>query len=136
MRTRITAAAVAAAALLTLTACSSGDDKPASGTDAPASTNAPAATSSAAAAGSPATLDAATRTVLMNALRTIDPALAADQDKAVSDGFAQCEALADDGDLTGHSAAQRFSTGSHPLSDAQGVAIDAALRLTLCRPPQ
>lgn len=132
MRTRIVAAALAAAALLALTACSSSDDSKAT---TPSATPSADTSSTEAAAGNPPKIDAGTQSVLINALKVIDPALAADPDKAVSNGQAQCSTLASGGDPTGHTAATRFGDAAHPLTDAQGMAINAALTAVLCDPP-
>lgn len=129
MRTRIAAAALAAAALLALTACNSSDDK----SDSKATSTPTADISSAeAAAGIPPKPDAAKQAVLIAALKAVDPALADDPDKTTDAARNQCSTLAGGGDPSGHTAAQRFGNDTHPLTDAQGMAINAALQIALC----
>ncbi|MFI0723903.1 hypothetical protein [Streptomyces sp. NPDC021224] len=146
MRTRIAAAAVAAAALVTLTACSSdhkdgGTDgrstasattQPASPSDSDSPADSTAGDTSG--AGVPAKPDPATQQLVIGSLQQVDPALAADPDQTIASARTQCQVLAGRGDGTGHQAAQRFSTPGHPLTDAQGIAINAALNALLCDP--
>jgi hypothetical protein len=144
MRTRLAAAALAAAALLTLSACSSdsgGDEAhdrtaPTTAGMPTAPTTAPSAVATTGAGksvpGLPPEPTGAGRTVYLAALTAVDPALGADAGKAVDDGRNQCTTLDTGGRNPDHSAAERFGSGTHPLTDAQGKAINAALRLTLC----
>ncbi|MFG1807580.1 DUF732 domain-containing protein [Streptomyces sp. NPDC049040] len=111
MRIRL-AAAAAVVALMPLSACSSRDNTPETGT-----TQNPAA---------------AFQTIFLEALTAVEPGLAADPD-AIAKGRSQCSVL-DDGDSDGHAAAMRFSTTEHPLTDEQGMAINKALQLTICPP--
>ncbi|WP_327287683.1 hypothetical protein [Streptomyces sp. NBC_01198] len=111
MRIRLGVAATAVA-LLPLSACSSGSDKP-----------------------NPGALQntaAAFQAIFLEALTAVEPGLAADPD-AIAKGRSQCSVL-NDGDPDGHAAAMRFSTSEHPLADEQGVAINKALQLTICPP--
>jgi hypothetical protein len=128
MRTRIAAAAIAAAALLTLTACNSDDNK----SSAPNSTPTVDISSAEAAAGIPAAPDAAKQAVLLAAIAAVDPSLANNPDKAVRNSRNQCQALDAGTANPDHAAAQRFGNDAHPLTDAQGAALNAALRATLC----
>jgi hypothetical protein len=143
MRIRIAAcaAAAAAAALLTLTACSD-DDKgptppassaPASATTAPSSDTGADPTAEAGSGGSSG-LDPATQELLITSLRKVDPSLADDPARTAANAQEQCAALANDADPSGHAAAQKFSTPEHPLTDAQGQAINAALNALVCEP--
>lgn len=135
MRTRIAAAALAAAALLALTACSSSDDDSKATTPSattPAGTGSPSSPSSTeAATGDPSDVDAA----LIDVLHAIDPSLAADPKKTTEAADIQCATLASGGDPTGHTAATRFGDSAHPLTDAQGIAINGALTAMVCDPP-
>lgn len=136
MRTRIAAAAVAAAALATFcaTACSSSsDDKSAS----KATTTPPATTSATPSTGGavtrPPAPDGVNRQTYLAALKAIDPSLAADPNQVIDEGRVQCTVINGDPVTADHLAAQRFSSSGHPLTDAQGAAIDAALKLTVCK---
>ncbi|SEG27202.1 hypothetical protein SAMN05216223_104133 [Actinacidiphila yanglinensis] len=139
MRTRIAAAAVAAAALALFcaTACSSGSgDKDAPPTHATTGAAAPT-TSAAPATGSPLPRPpapkGASRQTYLAALKAIDPSLASDPDKVVDEGRTQCTEINTDTQTADHLAAERFGSPGHPLTDAQGAAIDAALKLTVCK---
>jgi hypothetical protein len=131
MRTRIAAVAIAAAALLTLTACNSNDDD----SKSPASSSTPSAdasSSDAAAGGIPPKPDAATQRLLLAAVESVDPALADDPDKTVDAARNQCQSLNGGAADPDHLAAERFGNDAHPLTDAQGKALNVALRATLC----
>lgn len=128
MHRRLTTAVLTASALLALTACSSTDAKP---------ETTPSVDYSAAekAAGIPAAPTGAKRTALLDALKAIDPSLVADEDKAIDHARNQCSSLNGGSAKADWSAAQRFGDDTHPLTDAQGKAINAALRATLCPKP-
>lgn len=130
MRTRLTAAALAATALLTLAACSSSDDsKP------PAPPTMPTAVDTAsieAGLGIPPKPVGAQRTAYLAAIKAVDPSLVADPDKAIDAGRNQCMQLHGGAKNEDHLAAERFGNDAHPLTDAQGKAINTALRATLC----
>ncbi|BBA98152.1 hypothetical protein RVR_4228 [Actinacidiphila reveromycinica] len=136
MRTRIAAAAVAAAALATFcaTACSSSSDDASTskGTATPT-----AAVTTAPSTGAPATRppapSGADRQTYLAALKAIDPSLGSDPDQVIDEGRTQCTEINGDPVTADHLAAQRFSSTGHQLTDAQGAAIDAALKLTVCR---
>ncbi|MFC4035681.1 hypothetical protein ACFO3J_30050 [Streptomyces polygonati] len=127
MRIRIAAAAVAAAALLTLTACDSGDDK-ASVASAPSVD----ISSIKVAAGIPSAPDGEARKLLLSALISVDPWLAEDMDKTVDAARSQCQSLNGGAADPDHLAAQRFGNDASPLTDEQGKLLNVALRATLC----
>lgn len=127
MRTRLTAAALAAVAILTLAACN--DSKP------PAPPKTPTAVDTAsieASLGIPPKPTGAKRTAYLAAIKAVDPTLVADPDKAIDAGRNQCQQLNVGMTNPDHAAAQRFGNDAHPLTDAQGKALNAALRATLC----
>ncbi|SDN08935.1 hypothetical protein [Actinacidiphila guanduensis] len=141
---RTAAAAVLAAAVLTLgaTACSSGGghDEDAAGKD-PGTATAPAtAPTGTAPVATPGTgglttlADGPRKDAFLAAVRAVDPALAADPDRALANGRTQCKRIATDPETADHLTAERFGSPDHPLTDAQGAAINSALKLTLCRP--
>jgi hypothetical protein len=144
--TRTAAAALLAAAVLTLgaTACSSGGghDKDAAGKGpgtATAPATAPTGTGTVSGAtpgtgGLPTLADGPRKDAFLAAVRAVDPALAADPDRAVANGRTQCKRIATDPETADHLTAERFGSPDHPLTDAQGAAINSALKLTLCRP--
>ncbi|MEW1862747.1 hypothetical protein OG896_22060 [Streptomyces sp. NBC_00669] len=138
MRTRIAAAAVAAAALATFcaTACSSSsDDKNASdkATTAAPTTTGSAGPSTGAAVPRPPAPSGVNRQTYLAALKAIDPSLAADPNQVIDQGRTQCTEINGDPQTADHLAAERFGSPGHPLTDAQGAAIDAALKLTVCK---
>lgn len=133
MRTRIAAAALAAAALLTLAACSDKD------TDSKAPKT-PAATPTAvdtagmeADLGIPSKPTGTALKLYLAAVTAVDPSLKLDTDSSLVDaGRNQCMALRGGAQNPDHLAAERFGNDAHPLTDAQGKALNAALRATLC----
>lgn len=133
MRTRLSAGVLLVAALLVVTACSSGTDdsssKPGGG-----------ATPSVAASGSkvpdisegiPAEPTGAERAALLAALKAVDPALAADADKAVGNARNQCATIKGGGNAVA-GAQSRFGSGDHRITEAQAKAINEVLKKTLC----
>lgn len=144
MRTRLTAAALTAAALIALTACSSdGDDAKSKTTPTAIGATTTAAgkvtpsvdmSSIEAAAGFPAEPTGAKRTAYLAAIKAVDQSLVTDPDKAIRNGRNQCQAINGGSKNLDHQAAERFGTGSHALGDDQGKLINAALKLTLCPP--
>ncbi|MBP8532367.1 hypothetical protein [Streptomyces sp. MK37H] len=130
MPRHIAIAAIAAACLLALTACDSGDDK--------ADNSKPSATPSVDKSkiekdlGIPPEPTGAKRTALIAALKAIDPQIIADEDKAITNARNQCQALHNGGQRPDYFAAQRFGNDQHPVSEANGKLINAALRKTLC----
>jgi len=132
MRTRITMAIAAAVFITSLTACSSSSDddsKPAMATP-PAST--PADNDAEKAAGIPPEPTGAERVALLAALKAINPALVADEDKAITNARNQCSTIKGSGNADA-SAKARFSTSGHEVSDTEAVAINAALKASLCK---
>jgi ABC-type Fe3+-hydroxamate transport system substrate-binding protein len=127
MHRHITTAALAAAALLALTACSSSDDATAASSSTPSSVT----SSIEAAAGLPAAPDAATRVAILAALKTIDPSLVTDEDKAVDSARNQCSTITGGGNATA-SAQARFSTSDHQVTEAEAQAINTTLKALLC----
>jgi peptidoglycan hydrolase-like protein with peptidoglycan-binding domain len=134
MRTRNTIAAVTAVLAITLAGCSS-DDSNDQADSAKGST--PAATATAdnnaaeEAVGIPAEPDAATRTALIEVLKAINPALVADEDKAIDNARNQCSTINGGGNADA-SAQARFSTSEHEVTQAEAQAINAALKASLC----
>ncbi|MCT9083640.1 hypothetical protein [Streptomyces fulvoviolaceus] len=134
MRTRTTIAAVVAALAVTLVGCSSDDGKAktdAATSSTPAATNTADADAAEQAAGIPPEPDAATRTVLLDVLKAINPALVEDGDKAIDNARNQCSTINGGGNAD-ESAKARFSTSAHEVTDAEAQAINAALKASLC----
>lgn len=129
MNTRTTAAAIATLLALTLTGCSSSDDSDAKAT--PKASKTMDQSDAEKAAGIPAAPTGAKRTALIAALKAINPALAADEDKAVDNARNQCSTITGGG-TADQSAKARFSTADHEVTDAEAKAINAALKATLC----
>ncbi|MFS0695117.1 hypothetical protein [Streptomyces nitrosporeus] len=129
--------ALSAAVLLAVTGCSADT---ATTTDTQPSTSAAAATtedtgkSSTAeeAAGIPDAPTGAARDAYLAALRAVDPRIVEDEEKAIDAGRNQCASLAKPNDQSDWLAAQRFGNDTRPLTDAQGKALNAALKSTLC----
>ncbi|MFL0393933.1 MULTISPECIES: DUF732 domain-containing protein [Streptomyces] len=74
----------------------------------------------------------ADRTAYLDAIAAVDPTLTAEPDKAIDAGRNQCSALDGGAQRLDYLAAQRFGNDAHPLTDAQGAELNAALRKTLC----
>lgn len=135
MRTRITIAAVTAALAITLVGCSNDDSSDAK--TEPTKASSPKATKTVdnsdaeKAAGIPPKPDAATRTALLEVLKAINPALVADEDKAIDNARNQCSTIAGGGNAV-LTAKARFSTSGHQVTDAEAEAINAALKASLC----
>ncbi|MEV6107892.1 hypothetical protein AB0M28_24780 [Streptomyces sp. NPDC051940] len=70
------------------------------------------------------------RTKTITALRSINPALVADEDQALARVRAQCAVVDRDG--ADEAAKERFSTDGHQVSDTEASTINDMLRLTLC----
>ncbi|MCI4045464.1 hypothetical protein [Streptomyces sp. TRM75563] len=140
-RTTALPAALLAAALLALTACSAEDDKaaPAPATSTPAAKEQPAddadsgeSSDAEKAAGIPDAPTGADRAAYLAAIKAVDPAIVEDEEKAIDAGRNQCSSLANPNDKSDWLAAQRFGNDARPLTDAQGKQLNAALRATLC----
>ncbi len=138
MHTR-TAAALAALLLATLTACSESDNPPSTASAKPGQAAAtekpstPQADNSDAerGAGIPAEPTGAKRTALIATLKAVNPALVADEDKAIDNARNQCSTLNGGGDAD-MTAKARFSTSDHEVTDVEATAINEALIRTLC----
>ncbi|QMP84084.1 hypothetical protein HQ601_00008 [Streptomyces phage Alderaan] len=133
-----TAATITAtvAALLALTACGAADNPPATPSDksgAEASTATATASVDTRPAGIPPKPEGAEREALLGALRTINPALAEDPDKAIDNARNQCSAINGNADNPDSLAQQRFSTSSHEVSAVEAKAINATLGATFCK---
>ncbi|MEU4178186.1 hypothetical protein [Streptomyces sp. NPDC026589] len=142
-RTTALPAALLAAALLALTACSTEPEPDAPAADSKAS--APAAKEQPAedadtgkssdaekSAGIPDAPTGAALDAYLAAIRDVDPAIVEDEEKAIDAGRNQCSSLAGGGDKVDWLAAQRFGNDARPLTDEQGKHLNAALRKTLC----
>lgn len=131
MRTRIITAIAAAVFIASLTACSSSsDDRKPAMDPAPAST--PADNDGEKAAGIPPEPTGAERVALLAALKAINPALVGDEDKAITNARNQCSAIKGSGNADA-SAKARFSTSQHEVSDTEAVAINTALKASICK---
>lgn len=128
MRTRITIMAVTIALAASLGACSSSDSSSDKPTTAPSTPDMKAAEKS---VGIPPKPTGAKRDALLKALKAVNPALVADEDKAVDNSRNQCSTISGGGnaDLT---AKGRFSNSGHDVTDTEAKAINAALKATLC----
>ncbi|MGW1151984.1 hypothetical protein ACWD45_11985 [Streptomyces rubiginosohelvolus] len=140
-RTTALPAALLAAALLALTACSPEDDKaaPAPAASTPAAQEQPAddadsgeSSDAERAAGIPDAPTGADRAAYLAAIKAVDPRIVEDEEKAIDAGRNQCSSLTGGGDKVDWLAAQRFGNDARPLTDAQGAQLNAALRATLC----
>ncbi|MFF1685943.1 hypothetical protein [Streptomyces sp. NPDC058254] len=135
MRIRTAAAGITALLAVTLVGCSSSDSD--ADKAAPAKSSAPKASKpvdnsdAEKAAGIPPKPTGAKRTALIAALKAINPALVADEDKAVDNARNQCSTISGGGnaELT---AKGRFSSSDHEVTDAEAKAINEALKQTLC----
>ncbi|MFE2879341.1 DUF732 domain-containing protein [Streptomyces roseus] len=145
MRTHHLAAALSAAALLTLVGCSSDPkptaDKPASApapaSSAPPSADPSALASAAAAAGIPPSPAPAQRAAYLAALNKIDPEIVnGKDDKAISRGLSQCQSMKDGKDPAKRvaSAEKRFIGPTHPdgFGPGKSTLIVAAVLANLC----
>ncbi|MFG2331010.1 hypothetical protein ACGFMM_15440 [Streptomyces sp. NPDC048604] len=82
-------------------------------------------------AGIPPEPNAVEREVILRALNAVNPAITADEDKAISNARNQCSTISGGGNAT-ETAKQRFSTSEHQVTDAEAITINAALKGTLC----
>lgn len=133
MRTRLSTGVLLAAVLLAVPACSSGTDDSGSKPDA-------GGTPSVAASGSkvpdisegiPEEPTGARRAALLAALKAVDPALAADADKAVANARQQCATITGGGNAVA-AAQSRFGSAGHQLTEQQAEAVNEVLEQTLC----
>ncbi|MER8042721.1 hypothetical protein [Streptomyces sp. NPDC094032] len=132
MRRNLTTILIATATLaLTLTACGSSDETAADKPPATSTTPDPTMSKALEKAGIPAKPEGAERVALLAALKAVNPALVADEDKAISNSRNQCSTINGGGNAQS-TAKARFSTNEHEVTDAEAVAINAALKATLC----
>jgi hypothetical protein len=135
MNIRPTAAAVAVLGV-TLVGCGNSDS---GGSKADAGrSGTPAATKSADSgdakkdAGIPAAPTGTERAALLSALKAIDPALVADEDKAIGNARNQCSDIKTDNDPA-RTAKARFSIPDHKVvRDLESRKIDVAVSTALC----
>lgn len=122
------ATAVVLTAVIALAGCSSSDD----GTDDPPTSKSPMSQEdrdeALADAGIPPVPNGATRTALLDVLRSIDPAIVEDEDKAVDAARNQCSAINGGSSKADWTAAQRFSYDGNEVSEADGKLINEALK--------
>lgn len=136
MKARTTGAAICAAALLTLTACSSSDDHGEKGTSSPgkAGKAAPSATPSTGpsaagkAAGIPPEPTTAQRAELLRALAAANPDIVKYEDRAIDAARNQCGAINGGAQNLDRSAAQRFTYKDVTTTEKQGKQINEALK--------
>lgn len=131
MNTRTIAAAIAALLTLTLTACGSSDEDNDAKPSTPKASKTVDYNDAEKAAGIPAEPTGTKRQTLLAALKAINPALVADEDKAIDNARNQCSTITGGGkaDMT---AKARFSTADHEVTDAEAKTINAVLKKTLC----
>ncbi|MGQ4514233.1 hypothetical protein [Streptomyces sp. DW26H14] len=136
MRIRTIATSITAALMLAgLTACGSDNSSDAKPSPAPTTASAePSVDTSSinASLGIPPAPTGAKRAAYLAAIKAVDPALVQKPDRAIDNGRNQCQALDNGTSGTDHAAAERFGTDTHPITDTQGKALNAVLRLTLC----
>ncbi|MFE2353460.1 hypothetical protein [Streptomyces parvulus] len=127
MNTRTTAAALAAGVLLALTACSSSDDE-ASNKPTPAATPSPDFSKAEKAAGIPPEPTGAKRQQLLDALAKAAPDVVKYEDDAIDAARNQCSAINGGGAKLDWTASQRFTYEDVTTTEAQGKAINEALK--------
>ncbi|MFF4576906.1 hypothetical protein ACFY15_00615 [Streptomyces sp. NPDC001373] len=136
MRTHHAITILAAAGILTLTSCSSSTDtsKPKADASPPpaASPAAPSPSPGSArkAAGLPEDPQGPARASYLTALKTIHPSLVTDEKKAVDNGVNQCSSLT--GKDPNASAASRFTTSQHEVTQPEAIAINTAVKTFIC----
>ncbi|MFG3085114.1 hypothetical protein [Streptomyces parvulus] len=125
MNTRTTATALAAAALLALTACTSSSDDEA---NKPTATPSPDFSKAEKAAGIPPEPTGAKRQQLLDALAKAAPDVVKYEDDAIDAARNQCSAINGGGAKLDWTASQRFTYEDVTTSEAQGKAINEALK--------
>ncbi|MER7801239.1 hypothetical protein ABTX71_13000 [Streptomyces parvulus] len=125
MNTRTTAAALAAGALLALTACSSSETGSDSKPKATPSVDYSAAEKS---AGIPPEPTGAKRQQLLDALAKAAPDVVKYEDDAIDAARNQCSAINGGGAKLDWTASQRFTYEGVTTTEAQGKAINEALK--------
>ncbi|MFJ8583634.1 hypothetical protein ACIRD2_03100 [Streptomyces sp. NPDC093595] len=127
MRTRVIAV-LAAAAFTALVGCSPEED-----TDRPtASASTAGSGKTGGAAGIPPEPTGELRQRYLESLATINPALVADEDKAIDAGRNQCSSIRGGAKDIEGSAQQRFSNSGHQVTEAEAKSIVIVLKSTLC----
>ncbi|MDJ1136228.1 DUF732 domain-containing protein [Streptomyces iconiensis] len=136
-RSTATFAALTLAAVATLTACSAEaaseskpESKPTPSSSSPSAKSSPS--SDLPKSRIPPKPTGAARAAYLDAIGKVDRTLIVDADKAIDAGRNQCNALDGGARNVDYFAAQRFGNDAHPLTDAQGKLLNAALRATLC----
>ncbi|WP_431960272.1 hypothetical protein [Actinacidiphila sp. bgisy160] len=133
MRTRLSTGVLLAAVLLAVPACGSGTDdtggKPEGG--ATPSVEASGSKVPDISEGIPEEPTGARRAALLAALKAVDPALAADADKAVANARQQCATITGGGNAVA-AAQSRFGSADHQVTEARAKAINEVLERTLC----
>ncbi|MET9922623.1 hypothetical protein ABZZ04_37000 [Streptomyces sp. NPDC006435] len=140
MRRTAVLLAASAAALLALTACSADEKdvtKPAPEASAPTAEEPPVDDSGKSsdaerAEGIPDAPIGDARDAYLDAIAAVDQRLIVDEQKAIDAGRNQCSSPAKPNDKIDWTAAQRFGNDAQPLTDAQGKALNEALRKSLC----
>ncbi|MFC9846472.1 hypothetical protein ACFWFF_21975 [Streptomyces sp. NPDC060223] len=130
MRIRTTIAVATAALAITLVGCSS-DDSSDTAKTTPTVTATADNSDAEEAAGIPPEPDSAARTALIEVLKAINPVLVADEDKAIDNVRNQCSTIMGGGNAD-QTAKARFSTAEHEVTEAEALAINAALMASLC----
>ncbi|GAA3956807.1 hypothetical protein GCM10022384_07410 [Streptomyces marokkonensis] len=131
MNTRTAAAALAAGALLALTACSSSDDEADTKPKAPATEQEPTQAETADAAkgtGLPPRPTGEKRQQLLDALAKAAPDVVRYEDKAVDAARNQCSAFGEGVKRPDWLASQRFTYKDVTTTEAQGKQINQALK--------
>ncbi|MFF8864785.1 hypothetical protein ACF08B_22330 [Streptomyces sp. NPDC015139] len=130
MNTRITAAALLAAAALALTACSSSSESTTKSAPSPKASTKPSPDMSAAekAVGIPPKPTGAKKAELLRALAAANPGIVKYEDKAIDAARNQCMAINGNAQKLDWSASQRFTYKDVTTTEAQGKQINAALK--------
>ncbi|NUQ88298.1 MAG: hypothetical protein HOQ43_07530 [Glycomyces artemisiae] len=127
-RTTIAAALLATAAALT--ACTATDDSSSDSKPTPkpaASSSTPDRGAVEHAAGIPPKPTAQARADLLAKLGKVDRAIVADPDEAIDNARNQCAAINGGASRLDYLAQQRFSSGTHEVTEADGKKINAAI---------
>ncbi|MYX36009.1 MULTISPECIES: hypothetical protein [unclassified Streptomyces] len=138
MRTHIAATALLLAVTgLALGGCGSSSDTTATAPESAVSSQSPVARTdqdkTLPDAGMPSALTDAERVTLIAALQAINPDFAKDPDKAIDAARQQCSAINSNSAQADAEAAKRFTYHGNELTEAQGKAINDALkRLKFC----
>ena len=118
-------ATLSAVLLFTVVGCGTDEES-----DKPAPSK--SSTSAGEAAGIPPEPTGEVRERYLESLRTISPALVADEEKAIDAGRNQCSSIKGGGKDIEGSTQQRFSHSGHEVTAAEATAIVTVLKTTLC----